>query len=311
MAIPDVQSMMLPLLQFARDKEEHKIREAIEHLARHFMNNEFKLTEEELIRRHSIGGSKIFHNRVRWAKTHLNKAGLVKIPEHGYFQITESGLEILRENPPKIDIKFLKNLNIPEYIEFDSGKSKETKSDVISSEEENISASPKELIEDGYNKINKNLSDELLSKIMECSPAFFENLIVDLMIAMGYGGTEGAGEVTGKSHDEGIDGTIKEDKLGLDVIYLQAKRWQKRGTIGPKEIKNFVGSLTGGKNKGVFITTSTFTKAAEKYIKTVSDKQVVLIDGTMLTNLMIKYNVGVSTESNYEIKKMDLDYFEE
>ena len=287
------------------------MREAIEHLTEHFMNNEFNLTEKERTEFYPSGKGRKFDHRVNWAKFYLKKAGLVKKSGRGSFQITESGLDILRTNPPKIDKKLLKSLNILEDAEFVSGKPKKMKSDVIPSEEENTSASPKELIEDGYNKINKNLSEDLLSEIMECSPAFFEKLIVDLMLAMGYGGTEGTGQVVGKSNDEGIDGIIKEDKLGLDVIYLQAKRWQKGDTIRSKEIRGFVGSLTGGKNKGVFITTSTFTTAAEKYIKTVSDKQVVLIDGTMLTNLMIKYNVGVSTESSYEIKKMDFDYFEE
>lgn len=264
------------------------------------------------MQKYPSGGRGKFYDRVYWARTHLKKAGLVKIPERGHLQITKSGLDILHENPTKINMKFLKSRNITEYIEFVSGKPKETKSDVILSEEEDTNVSPKELIEDGYNKINRDLSDELLSAIMECPPAFFEKLIVDLMLAMGYGGTEGTGQVVGKCNDEGIDGIIKEDKLGLDVIYLQAKRWKKGGTIGPGEVRDFVGSLSVGKgNKGVFITTSTFTKAAEECIKKVSDKQVVLIDGSDLTNLMIKYNVGVSTESSYEIKKMDFDYFEE
>ena len=286
------------------------MRKAIEHLAKHFMNTEFKLTEEELTQKYPSGGGGIFYDRTHWARTHLKKAGLVKIPERGYFQITKSGLDTLRTNPPpKIDMRFLKDLNIHEYFEFISDKPKEMKSDITPSEEENTSVSPKELIEDGYNEINRNLSEELLSVIMDSSPAFFEQLIVDLMRAMGYGGTEGAGAVTGKSRDEGIDGIIKEDKLGLDVICLQAKRWQKGSTIGSPEVQGFVGSLKKY-NKGVFVTTSTFTKEAEECIKGIS-QQVVLIDGTMLTKLMIKYNVGVSTESSYEIKKVNSDYFEE
>ena len=311
MTIPKATEIMLPLLQLAGDEEKHKMREAIEHLAKHFMNNEFKLTEEELIQKYPSGNGRIFRHRVHWAKFHIKKAGLIKTPERGYFQITKNGLDILDKDPPKIDYEFLDNLNISEYIEFVIDKPKEMKSDVILSEEENTNVSPKELIEDGYKKINKNLSEDLLSAIMECSPAFLENLIVELMIAMGYGGAEGTGKVTGKSHDRGIDGTIEEDKLGLDVICLQSKRRQKESTIGRPEIHGFVGSLIGEKcNKGVFVTTSTFTKEAEEYIKEIP-QQVVLIDGTMLTNLMITYKVGVSTESSYEIKKMDFDYFEE
>jgi len=311
MAIPDFPSIMLPLLQRTGDEKKHKMRDVIEHLAKHFMNNEFKLTEEERTQFYPSGYDKIFSHRVTWAKCHLNKAGLVETHEPGHFQITKNGLDILHKNPPKIDMKLLRSLNIPEYIEFVSDTPKDTKSDVIPSEEENTSISPMESIEYGHDEINKNLSDELLSTIKERSSTFFEELAVNLMLAMGYGGTKGAGEVTDESHDEGVDGVIKEDKLGLDVIYLQAKRWQKESTIGRPEISGFVGSLTAKKcNKGVFVTTSTFTKEAKEYIKEIP-QQVVLIDGSDLTKLMIKYNVGVSTEKSYEIKKMDSDYFKE
>ena len=300
---------MLPLLQLAKDEEKRKTREAIEPLAKHFMNTEFKLTEEETTRKYTRGTVEIFYDRVYCAKTRLEKAGLIKTLEQRYFQITKRGLEILHENPPKIDTKFLKSLNIPEYSEEENASVSPKE---LTEDEYNEIKSPRELIEDGYNKINRDLSDKLLSAIMECPPAFFEKLIVDLMLAMGYGGTEGTGQVVGKCNDEGIDGIIKEDKLGLDIIYLQAKRWQKGNTIGRPELQNFVGSLTGKKcNKGVFITTSTFTKSAKKYIKEVSEKQLVFIDGSDLTKLMIEYNVGVSTESSYEIKKVNSDYFEE
>jgi len=282
MPIPDYQSIMLPLLKFAGDKKEHLIREAIEHIA-----NIFNLSEEERRELLPSGKQPIIDNRVGWSRTHLKKAGLLKDgSKKGYFQITERGIEILNEKPIRIDVKFLKHY--PEYVDFITIRKEESEEE---GEETNLAQTPQELLEYGYQRIKKDLASELLNLVKKSSPHFFEKLVVELLIKMGYGGSrKDAGQAIGQSGDGGIDGIIKEDKLGLDVIYIQAKRWEN--VVGSKEIRNFVGSLVGQKaNKGVFITTSGFTKDALEYVKTITHK-VILIGGETLTQLMIENNIG-------------------
>ena len=301
MPIPDYQSIMLPLLKFAGDKKEHSIREAIEHIA-----NIFNLSEEERRELLPSGKQFIIDNRVGWSKTHLKKAGLLKDGSiKGHFQITERGLEILNEKPTRIDVKFLKRY--PEYIDFITIRKEKGEEE---KEEENLTQTPQELLEYGYQRIKKDLASELLNFVKKSSPRFFEKLVVELLIKMGYGGSlKDAGKAIGQSGDGGIDGIIKEDKLGLDIIYIQAKRWEN--VVGSKEVRNFVGSLAGQKaNKGVFITTSSFTRDALDYVKTIPHK-VILIDGETLAQLMIENDVGVSKITSYDIKKIDSDYFEE
>ena len=301
MSIPDFQSIMLPLLDFLSDKKEHSIREAIDHLA----DVVFKLNEQDKKELLPSGQQSIFDNRVGWARTYLKKAGLIESPRRSFIKITNLGLDVLSKNPQKIDVKFLEQF--PKFIEFrnlrrDRGEEEQN--------EDKLEKTPQELLEYAYQKINNELAQELLERVKQASPRFFEKLVVDLLIKMGYGGSQkDAGEAIGKSGDGGIDGIIKEDKLGLDVIYIQAKKWDN--VVGSKEVRNFVGSLAGQHaNKGVFITTSSFTKDALEYVKTIAHK-VILIDGEMLTQLMIEYNVGVSKLISYEIKKIDSDYFEE
>lgn len=300
MAVPDFQSIMLPLLEFASDKKEHSVREAIEYLA-----DFFKLHEEEKKVLLPSGQQYVFDNRVGWARTYLKKAGLLEATRRAFFKITDLGLEVLKNPPPKIDVKFLQQY--PQFQEFitSTRKKGDRKEEDYESER-----TPQELLEIGYEKIREDLAQELLARVQETSPRFFEKLVIDLLLKMGYGGSlKDAGESVGRSGDGGIDGIIKEDKLGLDVIYIQAKRWNN--PVGAQEVRNFVGSLVGRHaSKGVFITTSTFTKDALDYIKTINYK-VILIDGEKLAQLMIEHNVGVSKVSNYEIKRVDLDYFEE
>lgn len=298
MPIPDYQSIMLPLLKFAGDKKEHSIREAIEYIA-----NIFNLSEEERRAVLPSGQQYIIDNRVGWARTYLKKAGLLESTKRSYLKITHLGLEVLQENPKEINVKFLEQFR--QFIEF-RRKGKEEEKE----KEENLTQTPQELLEYGYQRIKKDLASELLNLVKKASPRFFEKLVVELLIKMGYGGSlEDAGRAIGQSGDGGIDGIIKEDKLGLDVIYIQAKRWEN--VVGSKEVRNFVGSLAGQKaNKGVFITTSNFTKDALEYVKTVPHK-VILIDGEMLAQLMIENDVGVSKITSYDIKKIDSDYFEE
>jgi len=301
MTIPDYQTIMLPLLKFAGDKKEHSIREAIDHIA-----DSFKLSEGERKEVLPSGRSYIIDNRVGWARTYLKKAGLLEDTRRSFFQITEKGTGVLAKSPTEINIKFLQNF--PEFNEFRKRKEDGEEQEHVIQEE--TSQTPQELLEYGYQKIKRDLAQELLISVKKASPRFFEQLVVELLLKMGYGGSlKDAGKAIGQSGDGGIDGIIKEDKLGLDVIYIQAKRWEN--VVGSKEIRNFVGSLVGQKaNKGVFITTSGYTKDALEYVKTITHK-VILIDGEMLAQLMIENNVGVSGIINYEVKKIDSDYFVE
>jgi restriction system protein len=297
--IPDYQTCMLPLLKYAADNNEHKFSDAVEYLS-----NEFSLTKEE---REELLPSKtqdVISNRIGWARTYMKKAGLLEDTRRGYFKITERGQSVLSENLNKITTKYLGKFE--EFKAFrDKHIEKETDHDISLSVDE----TPEEMLENGCAKLSENLVDEVLSKISECSPSFFEHLVIDLLVHMGYGGSfSEAAQVVGKSGDEGIDGIIKEDKLGLDTIYVQAKRW--KGVVGRPEIQKFAGALLGQKaSKGVFITTSSFTKEAVEYASSV-DRKVVLIDGTKLATLMIEHNVGISTVRNFEIKRIDSDYFE-
>jgi restriction system protein len=290
---------MLPLLKYAADKSEHKFSDAVEYLS-----DEFALTKEE---RKELLPSKtqdVITNRIGWARTYLKKAGLLEDTRRGYFKITERGLSVLSENLEKLSTKYLQKFD--EFIAF---REKHTEKDISSEIELTTEATPEEMLETGFAKLSENLIDDLLAKIGESSPSFFEHLVVDLLVHMGYGGSfSEAAQVVGKSGDEGIDGIIKEDKLGLDTIYIQAKRW--KGVVGRPEIQKFAGALLGQKaSKGVFITTSSFTKEAEEYVSSV-DRKVVLIDGSKLATLMIEHNVGISTVRTFEIKRIDSDYFE-
>lgn len=298
--IPDFQSIMLPLLEFMKDKQEHSTRETID-----YISDWFKLTNED---RKEIypSGIVIIDNKVSFAKTYLSKAGFLESKKRSYFNITELGLNTLEKKPDKINIKFLENFS--SFVEWRNLK-KEKKS--YKEVENNTTQTPQEILEYNYKSIKDDLAQELLSNIKNNSPIFFEKLVVELLLSMGYGGSQqDAGQVVGQSGDGGIDGIIKEDKLGLDVIYIQAKRWEHH--VPSREVRNFVGSLAVKQtNKGVFITTSRFTKDATNYVKSIKDKVVILIDGEMLSNLMIENNIGVSKVSSYDIKKIDFDYFDE
>jgi restriction system protein len=298
MAIPDFQSIMLPLLQFASDQKEHSLREAIEQLA-----EDFALTDDERKELLPSGRQPAFDNRVGWARTYLKKAGLLHLPRRGYLQITDRGLAILAENPDKINIRFLERFE--EFVEF---RTRKNGSGEEPQAEESESQTPEEVIEAAYQRLRETLATELLETIKENSPAFFEQLVVDLLVRMGYGGTrKDAGQAIGKAGDEGIDGIIKEDRLGLDIIYIQAKRWD--GVVGRPEIQKFAGALQGQRaQKGIFITTSTFTQEARHFASSINNK-IILIDGEELAKLMIDFNVGVGVVATYELKQVDSDYF--
>lgn len=303
--IPDYQSLMLPLLKLVSDGQEHKYRDLIESLA-----IEFQITDEERKELLASGNQAIFDNRVGWAKTYLKKAGLLDSPKRATFVITDLGRQTLTKNPQSIDAKYLRQF--PSFLEFQntSRNGNETEEEIatVTINEQ----TPEESLDKAYQRIRKALASELLNKVVDLSPAFFERLVVELLVKMGYGGSiKDAGKAMGKSGDEGIDGTIKEDKLGLDIIYIQAKRWKPGNVVGRPELQKFVGALAGqGAKKGIFITTSNFTKEASEYTPR-NETKIVLIDGEQLAQLMIDYNLGCTPQQTYEIKKIDSDYFGE
>lgn len=301
--IPDYQSIMLPLLQFVSDGKEHKMRNVTDGLA-----IKFGITEEEQKELLPSGVAPVFYNRTAWAKTYLKKACLIDSPKQGIITISKRGLEVLKTRPNFINVKFLKQFS--EFVEFQTPK-REDDIETETSEDQSIQT-PEELLETAYQKIRKSLASELINKVVELSPTFFEKLVVELLVKMGYGGSlKDAGKAMGKSGDEGIDGTIKEDKLGLDIIYIQAKRWKPGNVVGRPELQKFVGALAGqGAKKGIFITTSNFTKEAIDYTPR-NETKIVLIDGHRLAQLMIDYNIGCTLQQKYEVKKIDSDYFGE
>ncbi len=302
MAIPDFQTIMRPLLEHLADGEIKTNRETMKTLGEHF-----DLTSEELVELLPSGQQPVFTNRVAWAKAHLKGAGLIESPARGQYRIAQRGLAALKQKDRQINLAYLKQFK--EYRSFrEPNKSSENKPQ----SESNISdtLTPSEYIEHGYQKVREELESELLAKIMQASPAFFERLVVELLVAMGYGGSrKSAGEILGKSGDEGIDGVIKEDRLGLDAVYIQAKRWE--GAVGRPEVQKFAGALQGRRaKKGVFLTTSSFSKEAHEYASQI-DSRVILIGGIELASLMVDSGVGVSKIATYEINRLDSDYFEE
>ncbi len=303
MAIPSYQDIMLPLLKSISDGKEHYIRDVTERLS-----SFFRLTEEEKRKRLESGNGEVFYNRVIWARVYLLKAGLLKATRRGYFSITERGQQLLADNPARIDNSVLRRY--PEFVEFTRVSSKKNESS-STLEAELRTKTPEEALEYGYQQLRQNLQQQLLERVRHGSSSFFERLVVELLVKMGYGGSlRDAGEVVGKAGDDGIDGVIKEDRLGLDAIYIQAKRWGE-AQIGRPELQKFVGALKGQRaNKGVFITTSKFSRDAQDYVSRV-DSKVVLIDGDQLTALMIDFGVGVTTTASYDIKRVDSDYFAE
>lgn len=302
MAIPDYQTFMLPVLKILGDNVVHTNHEIIEILA-----DEFKITEEE--RKEIYGGNNtkiIFNDRIAWARTYLKKAGLIYYPERLLNKITEAGLNVLKTNPETINYKFLTQFE--SFKHFRNGGKDETELVIVENCE--VNKTPDEMIQDASSTLQSLLENELMSRILENSPTFFEKMVAKLLLAMGYGGSEkDILQNRGKSGDEGIDGIIKQDVLGLDKIYIQAKRWN--GNVSRPEIQKFVGAVHGqNATRGIFITTSSFTSEAKEYAKNINSN-IILIDGALLTSLMIKYNVGVQIKNIIEIKKLDIDFFDE
>ncbi|WP_309232497.1 restriction endonuclease [Bacillus haynesii] len=301
LAIPDFQAFMYPFLILLKDKKEHSLQEAYSFLAEHF-----QLTDEEKEERLPSGKQLIYHNRIGWARTYLSKAGLLRIVRRATFVITESGQELI--NDPSIN-KLSKN-DLLKYKGIQTFLNQKSEGEVFSEKEVENELTPQEQIDKSYEVIQQQIKEELLDKVKSCTPEFFERLVVELLVAMGYGGSiQDAGKAIGRSGDGGIDGIIKEDILGLDMLYVQAKRWE--GNVGRPEIQKFAGSLEGHRaKKGVFITTSEYTISAKEYINQI-EKKIILINGKELAEYMLKYGIGVSEVTTYTIKKIDLDYFDE
>ena len=297
---------MLPFLQILKDEKEHPLQEVVKSIS-----DKFGLSQEEREELLESGGQQIINNRVSWAKTYLLKAGLLNSPKRGTFLISTEGLKVLASRPDKINIRYLKNF--PDFQEWQNTPSLRKYEEKVATDEiEGLETrqTPQELLELSQAKLREELAFEVLDKVKSCSPAFFERLVVDLLLKMGYGGSrKDAGQVLGKTGDGGIDGIISEDKLGLDVIYVQAKRWN--GQVPVSEVRDFAGSLLAKRsNKGVFITTSNFPQTAFDFVKN-TGQRIVLMDGKQLAELMIEHNVGVSIRDVYELKRVDSDYFEE
>ncbi len=298
--IPDFQSIMLPFLQYCGDGNDHSLTEIID-----ILGEKMGVSADERKELLTSGRQSRFDNRVYWATVYLKKAGLLDAPSRGHVMITERGRSVLKNPPDKVNIKYLRN-----FDEFNSWRSSSPGDEmsVATPDAPETMETPEEALDAAYQQLRGALADGILEKVRTSTPSFFERLVVELLVAMGYGGSrKDAGERIGQSGDEGIDGIIKEDRLGLDVIYIQAKRWE--GSVGRPEVQKFVGALQGQRaRKGVFITTSSFTKDAAEYVKHL-DSKVILIDGLRLAQFMVDFNVGVSPVSSYEVKRIDTDYF--
>ncbi len=308
MAIPDYQSLMLPVLQMA-DGRELRVPDAAERIA-----NDLDLTEQERDELLPSGRQRLLHNRVHWAKTYLSKAGLITSPARGRFTITDEGKRLLATNPDRIDVASL--LTNPSFAEFyrRNGAVVSPATIPLASDDSTAAGSttPEEQIDAAFASLQAALRDDLIQRVLQNTPAFFEGVIVDLLLAMGYGGSRrDAATQLGRTGDGGVDGVISEDRLGLDRVYIQAKRYAPANAVGRPEVQAFVGSLVGlGATKGVFVTTSTFSSHAADFVRHLAQR-IVLIDGRQLAELMIEHGVGVRTTRTLEVQRIDEDFFTE
>ncbi|MDQ8153612.1 MAG: restriction endonuclease [Gemmatimonadota bacterium] len=302
MTVPDFQSWFLPLLKRIGDGELHKMSDLYEELAK-----DLRLSDHDRAVMLPSGKQVMFENRIGWARTYLKKAGLLESPGRGVCRITQRGRDTLASKPSRLNIKLLERY--PEFVDFHKAVPKAGGASTAKSPSSESDETPEETLERVHEGIKEQLVQELLERIKAAPPSFFERLVVELLLLMGYGGSrEDAGRTVGKSGDGGIDGVINEDRLGLDMIYLQAKRWES--TVGRPVVQAFIGSLEGVRaNKGVMITTSQFSADARSYVGQIG-KKIVLIDGEQLANLMVEHNLGISVVTTYDVKKVDSDYFE-
>lgn len=308
MTIPDYQTLMLPVLRLAAVSET-RVPEVAEKVA-----YEFGLSPEERDQLLPSGRQRLLHNRIHWAKFYMSKAGLIASTRRGWFVATDAGRAVLAEKPKRIDVERL--LAFPSFAEFHRASSKNsndtTDHEPKAAPSRDVTTTPEEQVEAAHIALNAALRDELIERVLQNSPGFFEEVIVALLVAMGYGGSrKNAATQLGRSGDGGVDGVINEDRLGLDRVYVQAKRYGAGSTVGRPEVQGFVGSLVGlGATKGVFVTTSTFSSQATEFVRHLSQR-VILLDGPRLADLMIEHNVGVRVSRAVEFKRLDEDFFSE
>jgi restriction system protein len=307
MPIPDYQTLMLPVLRLAAEGEK-RVSDVESRIA-----EQFQLSEDERAELLPSGKQRVLHNRIHWAKFYLSKAEYIAMPARGRFIATEAGRALLAQRPDRIDLNVL--LKVPAFQAFYHPDTASTEPSTEHEDEPVETAptqTPEEQIDTAYRKVVAVLRSELMERIAKNSPGFFEQTIVDLLVAMGYGGThKDAALQLGRTGDGGVDGVVNEDRLGLDRGYIQAKRYASTTTVGRPDVQAFVGSLVGlGATKGVFVTTSTFSAQARDYVKHLPQR-VVLIDGASLADLMIEHDVGVRTNRTIEFKRIDEDYFSE
>lgn len=298
MAVPDYETLMLPVIKHLADGKPHKRPEVTRAMA-----DEFQLSEDERKQLLPSGKVTVIGGRTGWAMTYLKQAGVLQTPTRGVYVLADRGRNLLTEAPDLVDAKYLERF--PEFIEFRNRRHTSKGTGKVPGQPERPA---EEVLEEAYDILRKELQAEILQRVKSASPEFFEQLVVELLVSMGYGGSlKDAGKAVGRSGDEGIDGIVKEDRLGLDVIYLQAKRWEN--VVSRPEIQKFAGALQGHRaKKGVFITTSTFSQEAKTYSANI-DNKIVLIDGHQLAELMFEHNLGLSTEQLYEVKRIDGDFF--
>lgn len=307
MPVPDYQAFMLPVLRAAADGKEHAVREVRDRLAA-----EAQLSHTDRAEMLPSGKQSVFDNRVGWAKTYLEKAGLIQTLRRGVYRITPAGQAALASKPKSIDKEYLKQFE-PFKVFLDLQKAPDDDTHRTGTAEPLTAATPQEQLESAYRTIRQKVESEVLQAVLGASPEFFEKLVVELLVAMGYGGTlQDAGKALGKSGDGGIDGVINEDRLGFDAVYVQAKRWTDN-TVDRPTVQSFAGSLLAKKGrKGVFITTSTFTKHAKEYVRDIeANAKIVLIDGPALANYMVELGIGVTPVSTFQVVRLDSDYFSE
>lgn len=293
MAVPKFHEFMKPFLMTVSNGEKYALKDIRNSLAA-----EFRLTNEDMSEMLPSGTQTVYANRIQWAGTYLTKAGLLIKPSRGVFVISDEGKSVLNENPEVIDVEFLTRYE--SFREFQGASNQEPTTNKKEIE------TPDYAFEESFEKINENLSDEILAEVMKISPVAFEKMIIDLLKKMGYGAFENAGRTTSVSADEGIDGIIMEDKLGFNLIYIQAKHWDRDRTVGRPEIQNFVGAISGKGGNGLFVTTAKYAKTAIDYAE---QHHIILIDGKRLAKLMIEHNFGVTVKKTFHIKELDTDTF--
>lgn len=306
MAVPDFQTWFLPLLRLLGDGEVHRIRDVYEILA-----DELGLSAEDRSEMLPSGKQLKYINRIGWARTYLKKAGIVQAPGRAQVQITPRGQDVLATPPERLNVKFLNQYTeFREFHDYQPPRAPSESPPAANARSEDGEETPEETLGRVHRTLRDELAEELLVRVRQAPPHFFETLVIDLLVRMGYGGSlEDAGQTLGRTGDGGIDGVINEDRLGLDVVCIQAKRW--KDSVGRPVVQAFAGSLEGVRaKKGVLITSSDFTSGARDYVKQI-EKRIVLVDGRRLASLMIEHDLGVSAVASYDVKRIDSDYFEE